>query len=78
MFASTLELSRLFVATIFDLFDTTWIRRLPQALPHNSDQRAEISGNIVGSGTLVLRPEELLSRFVVWARTEFLTTSGGK
>ena len=28
-FASTLELSRLFVAPIFNLFDASWIRRLP-------------------------------------------------
>ena len=27
--ATTLELSRLFVAFIFNLFDVTWIRRLP-------------------------------------------------
>jgi len=31
-FANTLELSRLYVTSIFNLFDATWIQGLPEAL----------------------------------------------
>ena len=44
-FATTLEWSRLFVAPIFNIFDATWIRRLPQALV-NRPERWSKSGTL--------------------------------